>query len=101
MKFFAGALRPRLAFQVIEHGSGDDRPTKVFCHLWRMVLLLAFGATAKTTNDLSDAEIQGRQLAQQILEQQPTENFTNTGVLKIRDATREDFVRFLFNFKPS
>ena len=39
------------------------------------------------TNDLSDAEIQGRQLAQQlILEQRPATNFTQTGVLKIRDA---------------
>ncbi len=47
-------------------------------------LLAAVGAFASTTNDLSDAEIQGRQLAQQLLEQQPTENSTNTGVLSIR-----------------
>ena len=39
-----------------------------------------------TTNKLSDAEIQGRQLAQKLLEQQPTENFTNTGVLKIKNT---------------
>ncbi|HXR46969.1 MAG TPA: outer membrane lipoprotein-sorting protein [Candidatus Limnocylindrales bacterium] len=38
------------------------------------------------TNDFVEAVVQGRQLAQQILEQRPTENFTNTGVLKIRDA---------------
>jgi hypothetical protein len=50
------------------------------------ILLFAVGATAETTNDLSDAEIQGRQLAQKILEQQPAENFTNTGVLQIRDG---------------
>ncbi|MGA9776975.1 MAG: outer membrane lipoprotein-sorting protein [Verrucomicrobiia bacterium] len=50
------------------------------------ILLVAFDATAKMTNDFVEAVIQGRQLAQQILEQQPTENFTNTGVLKIRDA---------------
>jgi hypothetical protein len=31
-------------------------------------------------------EIQGRQLAQKLLDQQPTENFTNPGVLKIRDS---------------
>jgi hypothetical protein len=49
-------------------------------------LLAAVGAFASTTNDLSDAEIQGRQLAQQILEQRPAESFMNTGVLKIRDA---------------
>jgi hypothetical protein len=49
-------------------------------------LLAAVGAFASTTNDLSDVEIQGRQLAQQLLEQRPTEDFTNTGVLKIRDG---------------
>ena len=39
---------------------------------------------AATTNELSDAEIQGRQLAQQLCELQPTGNFTNQGVLQIR-----------------
>jgi hypothetical protein len=48
------------------------------------ILLAAFGATAQTTNTLSDAEIQGRQLVQKLLAQQPTEDFTNTGVLNIR-----------------
>lgn len=47
-------------------------------------LLVAVCAPAKTTNTLSDAEIQGRQLAQQLLEQRPAENFTNTGILQIR-----------------
>ncbi len=41
---------------------------------------------AETTNALSDAEMQGRQLAQKILGQQPAESFTNSGVLKIRDG---------------
>ncbi|MDD5141378.1 MAG: outer membrane lipoprotein-sorting protein [Verrucomicrobiales bacterium] len=53
------------------------------------VLFLALGTgnmRAETTNALSDAEIQGRKLAQQLLEQSPAENFTNTGVLKIRDG---------------
>jgi hypothetical protein len=50
------------------------------------ILLTATGATAKMTNDWAGVEIQGRKLAQQILEQQPAENFTNTGVLKIREA---------------
>lgn len=49
-------------------------------------LLSAFGATAETTNGLSEAESQGRQLVQQLLAQQPADNFTNTGVLKIRPA---------------
>jgi len=47
-------------------------------------LFFAIGATAQTTNTLSDAEIQGQQLVQKILAQWPTENFTNTGVLQIR-----------------
>jgi hypothetical protein len=50
------------------------------------ILLAAFGVTAQMTNTLSDAEIQGRQLTQKLLDQQPPENFTNTGVLKIRDS---------------
>jgi hypothetical protein len=49
------------------------------------ILFFALGAMAQTTNDLSDAEIQGRQLAQQLLEQRPATNFTQTGVLNIRD----------------
>jgi len=48
------------------------------------IIFFAVGATAQTTNDLSDAEIQGRQLAQKLLEQQPTEDFTNLGTLQIR-----------------
>jgi hypothetical protein len=51
-----------------------------------LTLLAAIGAAAQTTNTLSDAEIQGRQLAQKLLDQQPKENFTNAGVLQIRDA---------------
>ncbi|MGO8836276.1 MAG: outer membrane lipoprotein-sorting protein [Limisphaerales bacterium] len=50
-------------------------------------LAAALGAAAATTNDLSDKEIQGRQLAQQLLlAQRPASNFTQTGILKIRDA---------------
>ena len=49
-------------------------------------LLAALGAAAATTNELSDAEIQGRQLARQLLEQRPATNCTQTGALKIRDA---------------
>jgi hypothetical protein len=50
------------------------------------IVLAAFGVVAQTTNTLSDAQIQGRQLAQQLCEAQPAENFTNTGVLQIRDG---------------
>ena len=54
--------------------------------IFASILLVAFDATAKMTNDFVEAVIQGRQLAQQILEQRPAENFTNTGVLRIREA---------------
>jgi hypothetical protein len=60
---------------------------------WDSVLLTAavlsffgVGAAAETTNTWSEAEIQGRQLAQQLLELQPTTNVTQTGILKVRDA---------------
>ncbi|HEY5345971.1 MAG TPA: outer membrane lipoprotein-sorting protein [Verrucomicrobiae bacterium] len=43
-------------------------------------------ATKAQTNTLSDAEMQGRQLAQQLCDARPAENFTNIGVLKIRNA---------------
>ena len=59
---------------------------KVFSGAAAIIFLLTLNATAETTNALSEAEIQGRQLAQQLLEQQPVTNFTQTGVLKIRDA---------------
>ena len=51
-----------------------------------LVLLLAGGARAETTNALSKAEIEGRELARQLCEARPAENFTNTGVLKRREA---------------
>ena len=51
------------------------------------ILFFAIGAPAQTTNDLSDAEIHGRHLAQQLRQQQrPTTNFVQTGTLKIRNA---------------
>ncbi len=52
-----------------------------------MILFLAAGAAAATTNALSDAEIQGRALAQEILSQRPVENTINTGILQIRDGS--------------
>ena len=52
-----------------------------------LVCFLAVGAAAETTNTLSDAEIQGRQLARQICSARPSEYFfTNTGILKIQDG---------------
>ena len=78
-------------------------PWATFCRasgaLVAMILFFAFCAMATATNDLSDTEIQGRQLARKIfelLEQQPTENFTNTGHLTIR---RKDGARDAFRFQ--
>jgi hypothetical protein len=50
------------------------------------ILFFVVGAMAQTTNDLSDAQIQGQQLARKILEQRPDKDFTNSGVLQIRDV---------------
>jgi hypothetical protein len=50
-----------------------------------MILFFAAGASAETTNTLSDAGIQGRQLAQQLCNSRPDTNFTQNGTLKIRD----------------
>jgi hypothetical protein len=53
-----------------------------------MILLVAAGAAAATTNDFVASVVQGRELALKILEQRPSENFTNAGVLKIQGAGR-------------
>jgi hypothetical protein len=51
-----------------------------------LVLFLALGARAETTNALSDAEIKGRELAQQLCDTRPITNLIQTGTLIIRDA---------------
>jgi hypothetical protein len=68
---------------------GGPPPLFRWATMTAMILLAAFGATAQTTNALSDAEIHGRQIAQKLLDQQPTESFTNTGALQIRGAKGE------------
>jgi hypothetical protein len=50
------------------------------------ILLAGFGAMAQTTNDFHDAEIQGRNLVQQLLNQTPAKDSTNSGMLIIRDS---------------
>ncbi|HSY43988.1 MAG TPA: outer membrane lipoprotein-sorting protein [Candidatus Acidoferrum sp.] len=50
------------------------------------ILFFALAATAQTTNNLSDAEIQGQQLAQEILQNKPVTNFTQKGILRIRNS---------------
>jgi hypothetical protein len=61
-----------------------------------MILFLALGATAQSTNALSDAQIQGRQLAQQILKLEPAGSFTNSGTMEIRNANG-DWTNFPVN----
>jgi hypothetical protein len=53
------------------------------------ILFSAAGAMAETTNTLSDAEIQGRQLAQQLCEAKPEtgEKLISVGTLSIRKKT--------------
>jgi len=51
-----------------------------------VTVFFAVGAVAQTTNDLSDAQIQGRNLAQKILEQWPATNTIQMGVLNIRSS---------------
>jgi hypothetical protein len=51
-------------------------------------MILFFTAAAHSqTNALTDAEIQGRALAQKIFEQQPMEDFTNTGIIKVKNSS--------------
>jgi hypothetical protein len=63
------------------------------CVLFAVIFILfsAADATAETSNTLSDAEIQGRQLAQQLCDSPPGENLTNNGVLQIRDGNGKHF----------
>jgi YD repeat-containing protein len=69
-----------------------------------MILFFAVGARAETTNTLSDAEIHGRNLARQLADVKPTENFTNAGTLKIKDAkgkNSEILIKFLVVIKAT
>jgi Outer membrane lipoprotein-sorting protein len=51
-----------------------------------IIFSIAFGAIAQTTNALSAAEIQGRKLAKQLCEIQPTGSLTNNGILEIQNS---------------
>lgn len=59
---------------------------KFFSAIAAIILFFAFGALAEMTNGLSDAEIQGRNLAQQISAQWPATNTAQTGILSIRGS---------------
>ena len=83
-KCFATIMRRAYAAKRLDRGGSP--PLFHRAAIAAVILFLAFGAAAQTTNNLSESEIHGRQLAQQILDQRPTENVTNTGVLQIRDS---------------
>lgn len=52
-----------------------------------IIWLFSFVLRGQITNDSVQAVIQGRELAERILEQKPEENFTNSGTLKIHDSS--------------
>jgi Outer membrane lipoprotein-sorting protein len=64
---------------------------------WVVVCLVAMMEVMVATSRADDAEIEGRELVRQLLELHLTENFTNTGVLNVRDGKRNRYripVRF-------
>ncbi len=83
--FYGGArfYRALIEKRKRSQGSTESRPTK-FIFALAAILLLAVAATAQMTSGLTDAEIQGRNLAKQLIDAKPTEGFTNTGTLQIR-----------------
>jgi len=62
-----------------------------------LVCFLAVGAAAETTNTLSDAEIQGRQLAQKIISAIPETNVWLNGLMKIKDGKGTNY-NYFFQF---
>ncbi len=54
---------------------------------WAAMLLLAARLATGTTNDLAEAQAEGRALARQLCELRPAENFTNASTLIIRPGT--------------
>jgi hypothetical protein len=77
--------RFNIGMAALLRGLDFGRRGRVASPLMAVILFFAGGAMAGPTNAVSDAEVQGRQLAQQMVEQWPATNFTQTGVLKIRD----------------
>ena len=88
------------AAQLTESGRGNRKVRTSLRSFWRkfgrrssaalpllaaLILFFAVGATAETTNTLSDAEVRGCNLAQQLLEQSPATNFNQNGILKVRN----------------
>ena len=69
-----------------------------------LILVTPVRAATTAMNNVAEAESEGRKLVQQLLEQRPTENLTNTGVLKIHDAKsgrRQTSVEFQIAVTPT
>jgi len=67
-------------------------------------LFLATTGTVAATNNLPDGEIEGGKIVRQILDTRPVANYTNSGVLKIRqskNSTIEIPVRFEVFITPT
>lgn len=60
------------------------------------ILFLAVAATAQTTNGLSDAEIEGQNLAKQLYWARPETNFTQYGLLKVNSSQTNFSIRIIF-----
>lgn len=77
---------PKVHAKAPRRKSPCGRPPKKFAALRLCVslFLLSLAAVKAQTNGLSEAEIQGRELARQLCEARPTENVTNSGTIKIR-----------------
>jgi hypothetical protein len=66
---------------------GGARATRGLCRaLFFGLFFFAFAATAQTTNGLSDAEIKGQQLTQELVQQNPDTNFSQAGTLKVKSS---------------
>jgi hypothetical protein len=77
----AGSRETPGALQAVRNAVGLQLAFRLFL----LLLLSAVAVDAQTNEASSDPVIQGRQLAQKILDQTPPENSTVTGILQIRD----------------
>jgi Outer membrane lipoprotein-sorting protein len=92
MNFQGGASVPASRGEHFQKSAREDaRPAKFFLPFLAAMIFFAVGARAETTNDLSDAEIQGRKLVQQLLAQSPATNSAQDFTLQVRDSKKRRF----------
>lgn len=66
-----------------------------------LILVSLCGASADSANRSSEAQIQGQALAQEILEETPATNLTQTGILKIRNSKGITNIPIMFTTEAS